>query len=70
MDKYKNHIKLFFNKLEDNIFDENWKKFLIIFINSLNVVSNIYFSDNIKKIFIRYYLDCNVLYILKKKCFH
>lgn len=67
MEKYKSYIKSFFDKLEEKLFDENWQRFLSNFINSLNIVSNLYLLDNVKKIFVRYYLDCNVIYILKKK---
>lgn len=67
MSKYKDHIKSLLLISEDYNFEDDWKKFIKNFSNSLKLISNFYSSDDIHKILIRYYFDCNVIFILKKK---
>lgn len=68
MDKYKTHIESLF--INNNLF--NWNDFLNNFLNSLSLVSDFYVTSansTFKKILLRYYLDCNVIFIFNKKLF-
>ena len=72
MDKYKGYIESLLNNKDIEIGLSVWDNFLNKFLNTLILIPNIYSSKNsldLQKILIRYYLDCNVIFLINKKLF-
>jgi hypothetical protein len=72
MGKYKNYIMDLLNIKDESQGLVQWNFFLDKFLNSLVLIPNIFINKNnlnLQKILIRYYLDCNVIFIFNKKLF-
>ena len=72
MNKYKGYIESLLNNKDIEIGLNVWDNFLNKFLNTLILIPNIYSSKNsldLQKILIRYYLDCNVIFLINKKLF-
>jgi hypothetical protein len=72
MNKYKGYIESLLNNKDIEIGLSIWDNFLNKFLNTLILIPNIYSSKNsldLQKILIRYYLDCNVIFLINKKLF-
>lgn len=72
MQKYKNYIENLFNTDNEYLINHKWKIFLNKFLDSLILIPDIYLNknnSNLKKTLIRYYLECNVIFIINKKLF-
>jgi hypothetical protein len=65
MSKYKIYVQSFFS--DDFTFIKMWDVFLKDFIDSLFFIKNPLINSTLNNFFVRYYFDCNILFILKKK---
>ena len=72
MNKYKGYIESLLNNKDIKVGLSKWDNFLNKFLNTLILIPNVYSSKNsldLQKILIRYYLDCNVIFLINKKLF-
>ena len=65
MSKYKTCVQNFFS--DDFTFIKKWDVFLKDFVDSLFFIKNPLINSTLNNFFVRYYFDCNILFILKKK---
>ena len=65
MSKYKTCVQNFFS--DDFTFIKKWDLFLKDFVDSLFFIKNPLINSTLNNFFVRYYFDCNILFILKKK---